>query len=274
MSTCAILRTKMETKSVIEVIDQLHRQARYTFTRRDIEQRLRMETATLTKALQRLRRSGRIRRVRRGFYVIVPLEYQTAGMIPPDWYIDDLMTELDCPYYIGVLSAAALHGAAHQQPQEVHIVVPHSMRPIRSESVHLRFFWKKSSPDTPTRMTKGYTGLFPVSTPAATALDCVRYAHSIGGLDAVQTILDELVPEIAVRDLLEAAQCESDLSIVQRTGWLLQRTGNPEVVDELAAWLSKRKPAKTRLDVRASATGYPKDSRWQVIVNAAPSSEV
>lgn len=263
----------MEPKSVIEFVDQLQKRSRYTFTRSDIEQRIRLEAAALTKALQRLQRSERIQRVRRGFYVIVPLEYQTAGMVPPDWYLDDLMKDMECPYYVGVLSAAALHGAAHQQPQEYHVVVPRALRPIRTGSVRLRFFWKKSAPATPTSMMKGYTGLFPVSSPAATALDCVRYAHSIGGLDAVKTLLGELAPEIASKDLLDAARNESDLSIVQRTGWLLERSGHPEVVEELAAWLSQRKPAKTRLDVRVSATGCAKDSRWQVIVNARPESE-
>jgi predicted transcriptional regulator of viral defense system len=263
----------MEPKSVIEFVDQLQRRSRYTFTRRDIELRLRLEVATLTKALQRLQRTGRIQRVRRGFYVIVPMEYQTAGIVPPDWYLDDLMKDWECPYYVGVLSAAALHGAAHQQPQEYHVVVPRALRPIRTTSVRLRFFWKKSASATPTRKMKGYTGLFPVSTAAATALDCVRYAHSIGGLDAVQTVLDELAVEISSQDLLEAARNESDLSIVQRTGWLLERSGRPEVVEELAVWLSQRKPAKTRLDVRASATGCVKDLRWQVIVNARPESE-
>ena len=45
-------------------------------------------------------------------------------MIPADWFIAELMQFLDLPYYVGVLSAAALHGAAHQQAQEFHVVVP------------------------------------------------------------------------------------------------------------------------------------------------------
>jgi len=272
-SICVIFHPNMTPKSVIEFVEQLQRLSRYTFTRRDVEQRLQLGEAALTKALQRLHRAGRIQRVRRGFYVIVPIEYQTAGIVPPDWYLDDLMKDWECPYYVGVLSASALHGAAHQQPQEYHIVVPRTLRPIRTHSVRLRFFVKVGASATPTNMMKGYTGLFPVSTPGATALDCVRYAHSIGGLDAVKTVLDDLATEITSRDLLEAACTEPDLSIIQRTGWLLERSGRPEIVEELAAWLLQRKPAKTRLDVRASATGCAKDSRWQVIVNAQPESD-
>jgi predicted transcriptional regulator of viral defense system len=272
-STFVIFSFDMEPKSVIEFIDRLQMRSMYSFTRRDINLRLGLEDATLTKALQRLQRSGRIQRIRRGFYVIVPVEYQLAGIIPPDWYLDDLMKDWECPYYVGVLSAASLHGAAHQQPQEYHIVVPRALRAIRTKSVRLRFFWKKGANVTPTHMMKGYTGLFPVSTAAATAFDCVRYAHSIGGLDAVQTVLDELVVEISSKELLETARNEADLSIVQRAGWLLERTSRPEVVDELASWLSRRKPCKTRLDVRTSAVGFVRDPRWQVIANANPESD-
>jgi hypothetical protein len=37
-------------------------------------------------------------------------------MLPPYLFIDDLMKSLDKPYYVGLLSAAALYGTAHQQP--------------------------------------------------------------------------------------------------------------------------------------------------------------
>ena len=48
---------------------------------------------------------------RRGFFVIVPLEYRQSAAPPPDWYIDALMKSCGRQYYVGLLSAAALHGA-------------------------------------------------------------------------------------------------------------------------------------------------------------------
>ena len=43
-------------------------------------------------------------------------ENRVAGAPPASWYIDDFMKAIGAPYYVGVLTAAALHGAAHQQP--------------------------------------------------------------------------------------------------------------------------------------------------------------
>lgn len=274
LSTCVIFNAKnMDVNTVSQFVDHLQKRARYTFTREEAEAMLDLKRPALTKALQRLHKGGRIVRIRRGFYVIIPVEYQIAGMIPPDWFVDDLMRYLGCTYYVGVLSAAALHGAAHQQPQEYHIVTPRMLRAVRLKSVHLRFFWKKRTYETPTGTIKGYTGSFPTSTAAATAMDCVRYAHSIGGLDTVLTVLDELVAGITPADLLDAARCESDMSIVQRTGWLLEQTKQPEIAKGLAVWLADHRPSKTRLDVRAPAAGSPRDARWQLIINTHPEKE-
>ncbi|MCB2206492.1 type IV toxin-antitoxin system AbiEi family antitoxin [bacterium] len=264
----------MAHKTITEFVDQLQQRARYSFTREEAERSIETNRAALTKGLQRLQHAGRIQKIRRGFYVIVPIEYRTGGMVPPDWFVDDLMKYLGCQYYVGILSAAALFGASHQQAQEYHIITTRPLRAIRLVNMNVRFFLKRSATDTPTTSIKGYTGSFPVSTAAATALDLVRFAHDIGGLDTVLTVLDELVDEIIPEDLVHAADREPDLSIVQRAGWLLEQTKRRPVTVDLAEWLSEKHPSKTRLDVRAPLIGSKKDPRWQVIVNADPQSDV
>ena len=263
----------MKPGSVNEFVDHLQKRARYTFARTEVEMALKLAQSALTKGLQRLQKAGRIRMIRRGFYVIVPLEYATGGIVPPDWFIDDLMKFLEQPYYVGVLTAAALHGASHQQPQEYQVVVARPERVIRTANLNLRFFLKKSMAQAPVEKVKAYTGFLVVSSPAVTALDLVRFAPAIGGLDAVLTVLDELVEKITPEDLLAAAQQESERSQVQRLGWLLERTKRRELAEGLAQWLVAQKPTKTPLDVSAPVAGNRKDSRWQVIVNAEPQSE-
>ena len=108
--------------SIFDLVESLQRRGRYAFTRAEVATALSLSDEALTKGLQRLARKDRVRMLRRGFFVIIPVEYSATGMIPTDWFIAELMQFLDLPYYIGVLSAAALHGAAHQQPQEYHVV--------------------------------------------------------------------------------------------------------------------------------------------------------
>lgn len=265
---------KPHPDTVNEFVESLQMRARYTFTRKEVNDVLSLEQAALTKGLQRMQRAGRIRMIRRGFYVIIPLEYAIGGMIPPDWFVDELMKFLKQPYYVGGLTAAALHGASHQQPQEYQVVVVKPERTISTANLRIRFFLKKSMAQAPVERMKAYTGLLPVSTPSVTALDLVRFASAIGGLDVVMTVLEELAEKITPEDLLKAAQKESERSLVQRLGWLLERTKGREFVESLAQWLSKQKPTKTPLDVSAPVMGSRKDPRWQVIVNAEPKGEI
>jgi len=95
----------------------------------------------------------------------------TGRIVRPDWFIDDLMNFLEQPYYVGVLTAAALHGASHQQPQEYQVVVAKPDRAIRTAKLNIRFFLKKSMAQAPVERVKAYTGFLAVSTPAVTALD-------------------------------------------------------------------------------------------------------
>jgi predicted transcriptional regulator of viral defense system len=263
----------VKPSSVSEFVDDLQKRARYTFVRTEAQATLRLDRPALTKGLQRLRKAGRIWMIRRGFYVIVPLEYAASGLVPPDWFIDDFMKFLGQPYYVGVLTAAALHGAGHQQPQEYQVVVGRPERAIRMPTLNLRFFLKKSLAQVPVERIKAYTGSLTVSTPAATALDLVRFAPTIGGLDAVVTLLDDLAERITREDLLNAARHGSERSQVQRLGWLLEQTGRIKLAGALANWLAAQEPTKTPLDVRAPVAGCHKDPRWQVIVNAEPESE-
>lgn len=264
----------MKSGSVNEFVDHLQKRARYTFVRTEVEAALKLEQAALTKGLQRLQRAGRIRMIRRGFYVIVPLEYATSGIVPADWFVDDMMKFLEQRYYVGVLTAAALHGASHQQPQEYQVVVARPERAIRTANLNIRFFLKKSMAQAPVERVKAYTGFLTVSSPAVTALDLVRFAPAIGGLDAVMTVLEDLVEKTTPEDLLKAVQQESERSQVQRLGWLLERTKRPQLAEGLAIWLGRQKPTKTPLDVSAPVAGSRKDPRWQVIVNAEPQGEV
>jgi hypothetical protein len=94
-------------------------------------------TVAIEAALRRLKRRGRIASPRRGFYVLVPVEYREAGCPPVSWFIDDLMRFLKQPDYVGLLSAAAIHGAAHQQPMLFQVVTDRPSRPVRVGRVRI-----------------------------------------------------------------------------------------------------------------------------------------
>ena len=93
-------------------------QGRYIFTLDELREQFDLSDIAINQSLGRLKAKKEIAQIRKGFYAIVPPEYSNQGMIPPYLFLDDLMKSLSKRYYLALLSAAALHGAAHEQPME------------------------------------------------------------------------------------------------------------------------------------------------------------
>lgn len=254
-------------KDLSDFVDRLQASGRYTFQREEARSALGVSGIALQSAARRLAAKGRICAPRRGFYVIVPVEYSHPGAPPPSWFIDDMMKFHGHPYYVGLLSAAALHGAAHQQSQVFQVVTDTTLRPVSVGRTRIRFFLKWRFAQTPTAEVKTETGAMRVSTPEATALDLVRYVGSAGQLGNVATVLSELSEKINPERLVEAARAEVELSVVQRLGFLLEQYAPPGVVAPLAEWLATRRPRPVPLRPERKPKVTKKDARWQILVN-------
>jgi predicted transcriptional regulator of viral defense system len=201
------------------------------------------------------------------WFTRVPLEYRSAGAPPPAWYIDALMAFHGRQYYVGLLSAAALHGAAHQQAQEFQVVTDRALRPAVAGRTQLRFFVKKTAAQTPTVSMKVETGTMRVSTPEATAFDLVRYPLAVGGLGNIVTVFADLAEKIDPERLVRVAAEEPEIAAVQRAGLLLDSAGAGDMVRPLSEWLAERKPRTVALRADSNVTGAEKNQRWRVLVN-------
>ncbi len=254
-------------KDLASWIDDRQAAGLYYFTREEAIQGLKMTEEAFRKAASRLAKKTRLVRIRSGFFVIVPLEYRAAGVLPAEWFIADLMTYLEQPYYVGVLTAAALYGAAHQQPQQFQVVTTAPLRRIQQNNLALRFFFKTSFNATPVTQIKVQTGYMAVSSPEATALDLIRYSRSIGGLDRVITVLQELGETIDEKKLLDAARKDGNLAYAQRLGWLMEKAGHSKHVESLSQWITSQNLLPARLDPSQPVKSAKKDSNWQLLIN-------
>ncbi|MBI3458622.1 MAG: type IV toxin-antitoxin system AbiEi family antitoxin [Candidatus Rokubacteria bacterium] len=237
------------------------------FSRAEAAKALRISDIALKHALWRLSKTGRVVSPRRGFYVIVPPEYRAAGSVPPSWFIRDLMAYLDRPYYVGLLSAAALHGAGHQSPQEFQVITDRPLRSVRVGRARIRFVKKAHLAHTPTVDIKTPTGTIRVATPEATALDLVRYPEHAGFLGNVATVLTELAERLDPQALVRAAQADEELAHAQRLGYLLDRIGRGELAGPLAEWIASKAPRVAPLRRDRPMVRAPRDPRWRVAVN-------
>jgi predicted transcriptional regulator of viral defense system len=210
----------------------------------------------------------------RGFYVVIPVEYQLRGVIPPVVYIDQLMTYLQKDYYIGLLNAAAFYGAAHQQPQEFTVIVSGTtLRDKLKKGVKINFVTKKEIPHAYIRKNMTKTGYISVSSPELTAFDLLLYQKEIGGLSRAGTVLNELVDEMDFDKLTPDFLRLFPAAIIQRFGYILDEVLERE--DMAKIYLDKVQQAgvkfrKTPLkpDVKSNGqTEFPENKTWKIIIN-------
>lgn len=265
---------EMKRESLSDFVERRQGVAHYTFTKGEAQQATGLRANGFKVAAWRLEQSKRIVRVRRGFYVIVPVEYRAGGILPPDWFINDLMEFLGQAYYVGLLSASELHGAAHQRPQAFHVITTKPTREVEAAGLRIRFFKKTNVSATPQVKKRTFTGDISVSNPAATALDLVAYERRVGGLGRVLTVLQELGESIAPYGLVEAVKADYRLPNIQRLGWLLDKAGHEALTGNLHKWLGRHKTKPAALAPSLPIEGYPRDLRWNIVVNTEVESDL
>ncbi len=248
-------------------VDGLQSRGRYTFTREEALAAAEREAPAVDAALRRLRRRGRLASPRRGFYVVVPVEYRSAGCPPATWFIDALMGFLGQPYYVALLTAAGLHGAAHQQPMLFQVMTDRPTRGARAGRVRIAFHMSRAVGSTPVVRLPTETGVIPVSTPEGTALDLVRFASAAGHLGNVATVLRDLADRIDGRALASAGKRYAAPD-VQRLGYLLDRLGRAELAEALRGAFRGRRLRSVVLALGARRRSGKPDARWRVIANA------
>lgn len=255
-------------------INKLQRVGRYSFGRDEALRQLELSEPSLKRSLQRASSQGRILALRRGFYVIVPLEYASVGTVPTEWFIDDLMKFLGKSYYVGCLSAAAWHGAAHQRPQETQVVVAEQVRNIETRAVRIRFLRLAGMKNALTETRRTQTGDVPISTPEWTAIDLIRFQKHYGSMDAAATVLAELAEVLKPDRLATAANNEHTSAYLQRLGWMLDFLGHEDLTASLHACVLSRSPSYTPLNPSLKKRSGNRDSRWHIIVNEKPEADL
>jgi predicted transcriptional regulator of viral defense system len=251
-----------------DFVQLLQGRGRYSFTLAEARSALGVTDAATEAALRRLKKRGRIASPRRGFFVVVPAEYTEAGAPPATWFIDELMRFLAQPYYVGLLSAAALHGAAHQQPMVFQVVTDRPTRPVVVGRTRIGFHVSRTVGSAAVSAVQTDAGYMRVSDPETTAMDLVRYMGACGGLGNVATVVAELTERLdpLVLSRVAAAAKAPD---VQRLGFLLQVMGESRMADALESGISNRRfrPVLLVPSRGASPARQQADKRWRVVMN-------
>ena len=251
---------------------EIKSQGRYAFTVEELNSQLGRSYPALRQSLFRLKAKKEIALIRKGFYVIIPPEYSKQGIIPPYLFIDDLMKSLDKPYYVGLLSAAALHGAAHQQPTG-YTVITQSPAPRSVNKLNIIFFSKLVFLREGVIQKKTPAGYINVSSPELTALDFFDYIHKFG-LNRIATVLQELSEEMDPTSLRKIAVQYPNTAAIQRLGYVLDSIDSAKKLsDTLWTVLSKKTYFPVPLSPEKGKKGTI-DLKWKVIENMEIESDL
>lgn len=263
----------ISNENVAKWIDDLLSRGRNAFPLSEIKESFpsRSEVA-IKRALSRLSSKGKIVSVHKGYYVIVSYEYATKGIVPPLLYIDGLMKFLDRPYYVSLLSAAALHGAAHQAPQVFMVTTTFpALRPSTKKNTKIKFIPIKKIPAHLLEQKKTDSGYVQVSSPELTAVDLINYAKHVGGLSRAATVINELSEEIRLDKINEDLASFAETTTLQRLGYIadviLRRHDLADAIENICQKLNL-KFFRVSLMTKGKRYGYPCNERWKVIENS------
>jgi predicted transcriptional regulator of viral defense system len=247
-------------------VDELQAGGSYSFTGAEVAQEFPRSSATNESALRRLKHRGRIVSPRRGFFVVVPLEYREAGAPPPTWWVADLMRFLGQRYYVGLLSAASMHGAGHQQPMAFQVVTDRTTRAAKAGRSRVEFHRSRALASTPVVEVQTETGSLVVATPEAVAFDLVRYVPAAGYWSNAATVLSELAERLQPAALVACADAFT-VPDVQRLGFLLDFVGASASAAALAEQLHRLRVRDVLLAPGRRASRARPHPIWRVIKN-------
>jgi len=225
--------------------------------------------AALKLSLNRLSAKQMVLSVYKGFYVIIPPEYRRRKIIPPELFIDALFAYLARPYYVGLLSAAVLHGASHQQVMVYYIFIDKpALRPTKVKGLRINYAVKNVIPKIGIEKRKTDAGYIDISNAELTALDLIEYQHRIGGLNRAATVLYELSESMSPVRLKEILKNDFPLSVLQRLGYILEFVLlKKDLSNVIKSYLFDKKIFRIPLIPGYKKKGFAVNDDWKVIEN-------
>ena len=266
--------TMIEYNNIRSWVEDLPKKGKITFSKEEVELQFpHLTNRNIQNTLNRLVIKQKIQSVWRGFWVVVPVEYGLKGVVDPIEYIAQLMDFLGQKYYVGLLSAAAIHGASHQQPMELMTVTASNhLRAKIKNDVKISFVAKREIPQQYLQQITVKSGYIPVSNPELTAIDLLLYIKNVGGINRVATVLSELAEVINFERISSDFFLNSNTADIQRLGYLLDTLGFVEIADLL---FQKANEANLRFrKYPLCIKQQPMDSKkmtvnekWKIIIN-------
>ena len=201
-------------------------------------------------------------------YLLVAPEHRARGAPPVAVWLGEYFRLRSQPYYLGLLSAAALHGSSQQALQVTQVLTARPRPALDIGRLHVDFYVKSNLQQTPLSELSGLPAPLAVSTSEATALDLVAFNWRIGGIRRAAQVIAGMKPVMTTTGLRQALAAEPQTAVKQRLGYVLEVLG----MNQLAKVVEKALPARLALadlQTRGKARWVPGEAiaPWRVVDN-------
>ncbi len=215
--------------------------------------------------LYNLTRKNWILRIKKGIYVIAPLEAGELGAKSHTVHSFVIASHLVEPYYISHWSALNYHNLTHQTPPAVYVT---STKPRnRRRILNAEFIFVT----VPSRKMFGFIANkvenrdVYISTPEKTVVDCLDHPEHCGGIVEVAKVIYFEIRRLNLKQVIEMAELMGNRTILKRLGYLLDTLKFDEYMGLLdGVQLSQ---GYSKLDPKLPNTGRI-SQRWRLRVNA------
>ncbi|HXF90900.1 MAG TPA: type IV toxin-antitoxin system AbiEi family antitoxin [Candidatus Nitrosotenuis sp.] len=250
-----------------DYIEDCLKNGKYFFTKEEVLKKIPIKEANFRVQISRLAKKQDIQKLGHALYMIIPLEYQNIGSLPPEWIVDKLMKHLEKDYYIGLLTAASLHGIAHQQPMIFQVICNDTLKPIILSKGEVHFYRYKQMSEAQTEHLRTKIGSSLISTKEQTVFDLVRFYKKAGYFDNIATIIRDIHEELDVTKLSVVAHVEPEETVLQRLGYLFDILEAPDHAKVIEEELYKRKFYWIKLKPELNQPALEKVKKWKLIIN-------
>lgn len=254
----------------LRLLFELEKEGHRVFGTEDANRILGTGRNSVNAALYRLARKGRVRRIERGKYLLVPARagYDGAWAEIPSIIASRLVE----PYYIGFASALNFWGMTEQIPRSTYIATTRrkgrmGYAPMRFVFVTLnerRFFGDVESviDGMPLR----------VSDPEKTIVDCLLHPRHCGGLDEICKALYESWEDLDKAKLLEYVERTRVRAARRRLLYLLDILNLNDAVTEDAMRGSHTDGGRIWLDPMWVKNALRSSGKYNILVNRSNES--
>jgi hypothetical protein len=199
-------------------------------------------------------------------FLIVPPEHRLRGAPPVAAWLNEYFRAQGDLYYVGLLSAAALHGSSTQAVQVTQVLLRQPRRPIAVGKIHLDFYVKSKLELTPLTEIAGLPAPLAVSSPEATALDLIAFSHRLGGIERATEVIKGLEGALTVAGMRSAIRVGVPVTVLQRIGYVFETLKFDSLADIVQCALPKRFPPAL-LQAHGRRAEGPAREPWIIVDN-------